>query len=135
MSCGKRKLQLELLAGGLAVCRLESQSPLPEWASGEFVSITRTPDELSVVCPQEAVPKNIRCRRGWRCLKVVGPLDFDLTGILSSLAFPLAQAAIPIFALSSYETDYLLVEERYLEKALRRLRRAGHVILTPDSRL
>lgn len=125
-------LNLQLLEGPLAVCRLASKEPIPGWAysAGPLCSITRTSEELSVVCGEAAVPMGLRCERGWRALKVQGPLDFGLTGILDALTDPLAQAGISIFALSTFDTDYLLVREAWLEEALAALRAAGHSLET-----
>jgi uncharacterized protein len=119
-------LHLSLLRERLAVCRLAPDAPLPGWAGGEFTSITRTPQELSIVCAQARVPQNIQAERGWRALKVDGTLDFGLTGILASLASPLAAAGISIFALSTFDTDYLLIKEDRLDQAIDSLRSAGH---------
>ena len=125
-------LNLQLLDGPLAVCRLASKESIPAWAfaAGPLGSITRTPEELSVVCGEAAVPMGLRCERGWRALKVQGPLDFGLTGILDALTDPLAKAGISIFALSTFDTDYLLVREAWLEEALAALLAAGHSLET-----
>jgi hypothetical protein len=88
--------------------------------------VTRTPDELSIVCAAGAVPDGSRSERGWRALRVAGPLDFSLTGVLVSLLAPLADAAVPAFAVSTHDTDYLLVKEESLARAADALRRAGH---------
>jgi len=102
---------------------------MPAWASeSKLLSVTRTPEELSIVCEQRPVPASAQCEPGWRCLKVEGPLDLSLTGILASLTVPLAQAGIAIFALSTFDTDYLLVKDKNLEEAARVLRQAGHRI-------
>jgi hypothetical protein len=93
---------------------------------GPFCSVTRTADELSVVCPEGCVPPGVAREGGWRALEVEGPLDFALTGVLLSVAAPLARAAVPIFALSTYDTDYVLVREDRLEDAVRSLAGAGH---------
>jgi hypothetical protein len=106
------------------ICRLDKDAPIPEWAHIGFSSITRTPDELSIVCKEEIVPERVICERGWHCLQVMGPLDFALTGILASLAAPLAEAGISIFAISTYDTDYFLVKE--LNRAIAVLSDAGH---------
>lgn len=99
------------------------------WATaGSFFSITRTLEELSVVCAEQVIPEGITSEKGWRCLKVHGPLDFSLTGILSSLLHPLAKANISVFALSTYDTDYLLVKEADLERAKVVLLEAGHQV-------
>ena len=119
-------LTLSILPDIFAICRLDREAQIPAWAcEGSFTSITRTPDELSIVCSQGGVPAEVKCEKGWRCLKVEGPLDFALTGILASLATPLAQTGISILALSTYDTDYLLVREEDMERAMRVLSREG----------
>ncbi len=121
------KLNLSVLPEVFAICRLDRDTPIPVWAlTGHFFSITRSPDELSIVCPQTNVPAGTICEENWRCLKVEGPLDFSLTGILASLVTPLAEAGISIFALSTYETDYLMVKQESMERAIQALREAGH---------
>jgi len=123
-------LNLQLLTGRFAVCRLNPDQAIPDWppGGGEFVSVTRTSDELSVVCSESAIPIGSKCERGWRALKVAGLLDFSLTGILVSIAKPLADVGVSIFAVSTYETDYVLVKEGSLEKALQTLSAAGHMV-------
>ncbi len=122
-------LTLTILPETFAICRLSVDEAVPEWAMpGEFVSITHTSDELSIVCAAENVPSDVKADRGWRGLKVEGPLDLALTGILASLARPLAEAKINLFAISTFETDYLLVTEYNLTQACEVLRRAGHVV-------
>ena len=121
------KLRLLLLPETLAICRLDKDAPIPKWAlKGVFFSVTRTMEELSVVCPQIQVPAVMKREEGWRCIKVRGPLDFSLTGILASLTTPLAKAGISVFAISTYDTDYLLVKEENLEKAIEILVKKGH---------
>jgi uncharacterized protein len=121
------KLTLSVLPDVLAVCRLASDSAVPGWAMASgFSSITRTADELSIVCPQKQIPSGVRHEGGWRCLKVEGPLDFALTGILASLAVPLGDAGISIFAISTYDTDYQLVRD--LDHAIAALTEFGHRI-------
>lgn len=100
-------------------------SRLPNWVGGEFWSITRTSDELSIVCPQECVPSGVLYEGDWRVLKVLGPLSFALTGILASISGALAEAGISIFALSTYDTDYILVKASQLEGAIEALRGQG----------
>src|SRR6185295_12496250 len=91
-------LTLSLLPDRYAICRLEPTAAIPSWCGGgQFASISRTPDELSIVCPEEKVPSGITCEAGWRVLKCEGPLDYGLPGIMASLAEPLADAAVPIF--------------------------------------
>ncbi len=124
-----RPLRLEIVPGTYAVCRLDAADPLPAWAgSGPFVSVTRTEAELSVVCPEGAVPPGARAEPGWRCLRVVGPLGFGMTGVLASLAGPLASSGVSIFVVSTYDTDYLMVQERDLERGRDALERAGHTV-------
>lgn len=120
-------LRLTLLDDTLAVCRLAPGAPVPAWAwTGEPASVTRTREELSIVCRAEAVAQGVRRETGWRCFKVAGPLGFGLTGILASLAAPLAAAEIPIFALSTFDTDYVMVKAEHLDRATEVLRAAGH---------
>ena len=126
-------LTLSVLSDRLAVCRLAPLNPgesPPVWAYvGDLVSITHTADELSVVCDEDAVPADVTSESGWRCLKAHGPFEFSMVGVLASLTGPLAEAGISIFALSTYDTDYLLVKEEDLENAVDVLSRRGHVIL------
>jgi hypothetical protein len=125
-------LSLRPLPGRLAIVRLPAGEAPPGWAwAGAFSSVTRTAAETSVVCPEEAVPQGIVAQRGWRCLVVEGPLDFSEVGVLAALAGPLAAAGLSIFAVSTYDTDYLLVQEVHHEAALGALRAAGHRVLEP----
>ncbi len=122
-------LLLRLLPGRLAVCRLEAGQSVPRWAlSSAFFSVTRTDTELSIVCAETRVPDEVRAERGFRAVQVAGPLEFSLTGVLSSLLEPLARASIPVFVLSTYETDYVLLREADRRRSLAALRRAGHRI-------
>ncbi len=122
-----QKLTLVPIEGTYAVCRLEAEAPIPAWVGGgPFVSITRSADELSIVCRQETVPEGVRCERPWRCLRIAGTLDFALVGVLASLLDPLADAGISVFLVSTFDTDYLLVKEQDLRRAVEVLRRAGH---------
>ena len=123
------RLPLELLSDTLAVCRLAADAPVPSWvvAPGRFVTITRTADELSITAPQARVPGDIQCERDYRALRVKGPLPLNLIGILASIAEPLAEAGLSIFAISTFDTDYVLVKARDLE-AVTALDRAGHQV-------
>ena len=123
-------LNLSLLKGRAAICRLSPTEKIPEWAlvDASFSSVTRTKDELSIVCPESVVPKDIKHEPGWRLFKVAGPLGFELTGILASMAEPLAKAGVSIFAISTFDTDYLMVKEQKLDLALKTLKEAGHKI-------
>lgn len=129
MAFSETQLTLAILPETFAICRFGLGDPVPDWAFwGDFFSLTRTPDELSIVCNQADVPDGAQGERDWRCLRVEGTLDFALTGILASLAAPLADAKISIFAISTFDTDYLLVKENHLQNALRVLTAAGHHI-------
>ncbi|MGA9762330.1 MAG: ACT domain-containing protein [Gaiellaceae bacterium] len=125
--------ELQLLAGSYAVSRLSPGEPLPDWARGELLASIRTPDELSIVSAADAVPEPVRSEPGWRVLQVAGPLDFSLVGILAALTGSLARAEVAVFALSTFDTDYLLVRERDLERALRALESDGHSITTSET--
>lgn len=130
------KLSLSILPETLAICRLEKDDGIPGWAlGGSFVSITRTSEELSIVCTQTQVPEGVRRDAGWRCLKVEGPLDLSATGVLASFLTPLARERISVFALSTYDTDYLLVKDQQLEKAVRVLKENGHEVHRNSSEL
>jgi predicted N-acetyltransferase YhbS len=123
------RLRLLGIAGSFAVCKLATGSPTPAWATtGDLFSVTRTADELSVVCRQEAVPKGVVCERDWRCLRVAGAMPFTLVGVLASLTTPVAKAGVAVFAVSTFDTDYLLVKAGEMPKAVAALRAAGHVV-------
>ena len=126
----RAKLPLALLSDTLAICRLPAEAPIPAWAStpGPFLTVSRTADELSITVVQRAVPSGVRCERDYRAVRVRGSLPPDLVGIVLSIAEPLAEAGLSIFAISTFETDYVLVKARDLDAALRALRRAGHQI-------
>lgn len=124
----RARLPLEVLASTPAVCRLDADAPLPAWASASrgFVTISRTPSELSITAVQSTVPPEVRCQRDYRALRVQGSLPLDLIGVVAALAEPLARAGLSIFAISTFETDYVLVKARDLEAAVTTLERAGH---------
>lgn len=111
--------------------RLATGTPVPEWAiNGEFTSITRTSDELSIVCPIDNLPPGVRSPYCWTCLKLEGPFPFSQTGVLLSFIEPLSASAIPIFAISTYDTDYVLIQEEFAGTALNVLQEAGHELLS-----
>ncbi len=116
--------------GDLAVCRLDAGVGLPAWAlTSPLCFIARTPDETSVVCAADHVPPGIIHEAGWRAFKVQGPLDFGMVGVLASLAGTLAEAGISIFAVSTYDTDYILVKSDSFASAAEALRAASHTVL------
>lgn len=122
-------LTLSVLPGRYAICRLEPRALLPEWATdAEFIFISRTPDELSIVCPEKKVPAGVTSQPGWRAFRFEGPLDFELTGIVASVAEPLAEAAVAIFPIATYDTDYVLVKETQLQTAIHALTAYGHAV-------
>ncbi|MGA8150179.1 MAG: ACT domain-containing protein [Terriglobales bacterium] len=124
-----QKLQFRRLPGGFAVCRLPPDAAVPVWADGTFTSITRTTNELSIVCPLEQVPADHKPDIRWCCFQLAGPFAFSQVGILASLIDPLAASGIPIFAISTYDTDYVLVGEEFAERAVECLKAAGHQLI------
>ena len=111
--------------------RLPSDVAIPDWApKGDFISITRTSDELSIVCPAENLPANVHSPHHWICLKLEGPFPFSQTGVLLSFIEPLSNNSVSIFAISSYDADYVLVQEEFAGLALDALRTAGHELLS-----
>ncbi len=115
-------LSLKLLKDSFAVCRLNKNEQIPDWAlSNSFYSIVKTEDELSIVCLENSVPNNVKQERDWRVLKIEGPLDFSLIGILSKISSILAKEKISIFAISTYDTDYILVKNAEIENAIKAL--------------
>ena len=120
-------LDLILLPGTFAVCKLRADAPIPGWATaGASFSITRTADELSIVCEESLVPDGAMCERQWRCFRVPGTMPFSMVGVLASLVQPLAAAGISVFAISTFDTDYVLVKVADLKNAQQALRQAGH---------
>jgi uncharacterized protein len=121
-------MDLHPIPGRLAIARLNAAEGIPDWAQqvGPLVSITRDEDELSVVCPEEWVPDSVQRSAGWFCLKVTGPLDLAAVGILAALVDPLRDKGISVFALSTYDTDCLLLPESQRNDAIRALEAAGH---------
>jgi hypothetical protein len=122
---------LILLTGRYAICRLPHDAPIPAWATGDFVNITRTHDALSIVCSEAAAPAGVRSEAAFRCLHIAGTLEFAVVGVLASIVVPLATASVPVFVVSTFDTDYLLVKESDLEKAVEALRAAGHHVRLP----
>ena len=122
-------MTLTLLPERFGIARLSSTDNIPQWATKNvFFSITRTKDELSVITLQDAIPASVRAERGWRALKINGPMLLSEVGVLNSLTMPLASAGISIFAISTYETDYVLVKEENLTRAIDVLEAAGHLL-------
>jgi len=127
----RTSLRLTVLEETFAVCRLESDAEVPPWAGsapGGLSSVTRTAEELSVVCPERVIPRGILCQGGWRALKMEGPFDLSLVGILASVVAPLADARVNVFVTATYETDYVLLKEENLDLAVAALRGRGHEV-------
>jgi hypothetical protein len=131
VSIARPACSLRVIDGRYAICRLEPAAPVPDWATGRFLlSITRTPAELSIVCPDEQVPADVSCDRGWRVLAVQGPLDLATTGVVASIAGPLAASGLSLFVVSTYDTDYVLVKDASLREAIAALAAGGHRVDT-----
>lgn len=127
MSKSNRRFDLTVLPGPLAMVRLAADAALPHWAMRDgFLSVTRTGEELSIVCRADRVPVDILAEKGWRALKVKGPFALSEVGVLAALAATLADAKVSLFAISTFDTDYLLVSETQLPTAVAALRSAGH---------
>jgi hypothetical protein len=129
MDNSQRRFALSLLPGSFAIVRLAANAGLPAWATrSAFFSVTRTDEELSIVCAAEHVPDGIAVQGGWRILKVQGPFALSEIGVLASLAAPIAGAKVSLFVISTFDTDYLLVSEEQLEAAKAALKSAGHLV-------
>jgi hypothetical protein len=121
-----KKLRIAILPGSLAVCRLAPDAPLPSWIRGPFTTVSRTDEELSIVCDAEAVPEGVQAERNWRVVRVQGPIPFEVTGVAAALVSPLAEARISVFPIATFDTDYLLLKEETFDRAVDVLRAAGH---------
>jgi uncharacterized protein len=120
-------LKFSRLPGSFAICRLSANAAVPEWATrGSFFSVTRTHDELSIVCLEAQAAPEVRHEGDWACLKLEGPFPFAETGILASFVQPLSERDIPIFAVSTFDTDYVLVKNTWVDRAIQILQQAGH---------
>jgi hypothetical protein len=130
--------KFSMVPGTYAVCRLSAKAPIPAWADRAFTSITRTPDELSIVCEERRIPADFRdadlqLERGWVLLRIHGPLPLDAVGVLASVAKPLAEAGISLFALSTFDTDFILVKRQNAKQAIAALTLAGHKLVATGS--
>src|SRR5262249_52337312 len=137
-SCGQEggrrltmlSVKFRALQERFAISRLAADAPIPDWAtSGDLVSVTRTLDELSIVCPANNIPPDQKPELVWVALKLEGPFAFSETGILASFIGPLGAGGVPIFAVSTFDTDYVLVWEQDFVKALEILQTSGHICL------
>ena len=123
----RHQLKFALVPGPCAIVRLAPNAPVPDWAQkGDFASVTRTSDELSIVCAIENLPVDVQSSHRWICLKLEGPFPFSQTGVLLSFIEPLSTNGIPIFTISTYDTDYVLIQEEFAGESLNVLQEAGH---------
>ena len=126
----RHALKFRLLPGPYAIVRLAPDAPVPAWATkGDFTSITRTADELSIVCPAANLLPDVHSAHRWICFKLEGPFAFSLTGVLLSFIEPISDNGIPVFAISTFDTDYVLVQEPDCDRASDALRKAGHKLV------
>ncbi len=125
-----KALSLKVLELELSICRLPPDAPLPDIPPASFWSVTRTPNELSIVVPTKHVPNEARSDNGWSGLEIQGPLAFDEVGVIESMAKPLADAGVGIFVISTFDTDYILVKSTQLDQTCKVLRSAGHKVLS-----
>jgi hypothetical protein len=130
--------RFSMVPGTYALCRLPSNAALPAWAGKAFTSITRTAEELSIVCEERRLPADLggvelQVERGWVLLKIHGPFPLDAIGVLASITKPLAEAAVSLFALSTFDTDYILVKRIHAKQAIAALTLAGHKLVEPGS--
>jgi len=129
----RHQLKFRWLPGPYAIVRLAPDASLPEWATkGEFTSVTRSTEELSVVCRADNLPADVHSQHHWTCYKLEGPFAFSLTGVLLSFIAPLSRNGVPIFAISTYDTDYVLVQEEYAGITQQALAEAGHELVGGD---
>ncbi len=128
------KLTLIVMEGLFGVCRLTATDEMPAWGFlGEFFSVTRTADEISIVCAEQNIPDGILCEKNWRMIKIQGILDFNLVGIVAGVSTVLAGANVALYVLSTYNTDYILVKQHALDKAVEALKSVGYNILVMES--
>ena len=124
--------ELSVLSGPFVVCRFPSSAPVPAWAleAAAFVAVTRTEDELSIICREQQAPQGAATPMRWHALKVHGPFPFETIGVLATLAQALANAEVSLLAISTHDTDYLFVRSEQIAHAVRCLRHNGHTVHT-----
>ncbi len=129
-------MYLTVLDNALSICRLPAETALPDWVLWQgFLSVTLTKDELSIVIDSAQCPQAIEKEEGWRAIKIIGPLNFSLTGILARLLTALANAQISIFSISTFDTDYVLVKEENLQHAIHLLKLNDYIFKNEGTRL
>jgi hypothetical protein len=130
---GRQQLKFRQLPGAYAIVHMDAETTVPGWATqGAFSSVTRTGDELSIVCPADNLPAGLSAGSHWICFKLEGPFPFSQTGVLLSFIEPLSNNSVPIFAISTYDTDYVLVQEEFTGVARQALATAGHALISDD---
>lgn len=126
----QHSIKFEVLFDTFGICKLNASQAIPQWAyQGHFCSVTKTTDELSIVCTETSIPAGVLCEKAWRAFKITGILDFSLVGILSAVSAALAKAGVSLFAISTYNTDYILVKAGDFDVALQALRHEGYEIV------
>jgi uncharacterized protein len=126
----RRRLKFRRLPGPYAIVRLAPESPIPNWATkGDFTSVSRSAEELSIVCPADSLPAEVQSKHRWICCKLEGPFPFSQTGVLVSFIEPLSDNGVPIFAISTHDTDFVLVQEEFAGVTLQALNEAGHELV------
>jgi uncharacterized protein len=131
------KLKYRILPQALCVCRVAPETPSPAWAHrGEFSCVVRTPEETSIVCVEDVVPpdqEGIAVESGWVAFELEGPFPFTMTGVLAAFVQPLAEASVPVFAISTFDTDYVLIKSEDRKQALTALGEAGHQLISSET--
>jgi hypothetical protein len=124
-----RNLTLSILRHRFAICKLNPDVKVPDWAiRGDFFSISRTPEELSIICQEDDVPLKVTSKREWRGIKIEGPFHFNEIGILDAITSPIARAKISLLTVSTFDTDYVFIQDSQFEEALLILAESGHQI-------
>lgn len=121
-------IELVVMQGDYAVCQLPVGSDIPQWVDGEFVSITQTGKELSIICRDNKIPLGVKAERSWALLKIDAVLDFSMVGIIAGISEVLSAAKISIFVMSTYDTDYIMIKRTSLPYAINSLESAGYRI-------
>jgi hypothetical protein len=130
---GRQQLKFRWLHGAYTIVRMDPKATVPDWATkGVFSSVTRTAEELSIVCPADNLPAQLSSESQWSCFKLEGPFPFSQTGVLLSFIEPLSNNGVPIFAISTFDTDYVLVQEEFVGLAQQALGTAGHALISDD---
>jgi hypothetical protein len=122
-------MNLHYLPGEYSICSLTPEEPLPDWDIGEgFYAYVRTDEEQSIICQTSQVPPGITQEADWCCFAVEGPLEFSQVGVLADLLHPLASAGVPVFVVSTYQTDYIMIKQEQQDTARKAWNKAGHMV-------